>query len=60
MINACVSHELKNPLNSILAQNIKQMIIYERMQTLIECLQDYPHTHELKETIDLLFQGMKL
>mmetsp|Transcript_38350 Transcript_38350/g.58435 ORF Transcript_38350/g.58435 Transcript_38350/m.58435 type:complete len:136 (-) Transcript_38350:81-488(-) len=28
MINACVSHELRNPLNSIAAQNIEKESIY--------------------------------
>jgi signal transduction histidine kinase len=29
MINACVSHEMRNPLNSIIAQNIEKQEIYK-------------------------------
>jgi signal transduction histidine kinase len=28
MINACVSHEMRNPLNSIVAQNIEKKYLY--------------------------------
>ena len=28
MINACVSHELRNPLNSIMAINIEKQALY--------------------------------
>jgi signal transduction histidine kinase len=29
MINACVSHELRNPLNSIIAKNFQKEALYE-------------------------------
>jgi len=32
MINACVSHELRNPLNSIIAQNILKSALYNEME----------------------------
>ena len=31
LINACVSHELRNPLNSIVAQNIEKYILYKKI-----------------------------
>ena len=31
MINACVSHDLRNPLNSIKAMNIEKKYIYKLM-----------------------------
>ena len=31
MINACVSHEMRNPLNSIIAQNIEKDGIYQEV-----------------------------
>ena len=31
IINACVSHELRNPLNSIIAKNIEKAALYEKM-----------------------------
>ena len=32
MINACVSHDLRNPLNSIKAMNIEKKYIYKMME----------------------------
>ena len=32
MINACVSHELRNPLNSIQAQNLKKKKLYQKLR----------------------------
>jgi signal transduction histidine kinase len=32
LINACVSHELRNPLNSIKAQNIEKNFLYEEIE----------------------------
>jgi signal transduction histidine kinase len=34
MINACVSHEMRNPLNSIIAQNIEKREVYLEMEQL--------------------------
>ena len=31
LINACVSHELRNPLNSIIAKNIEKAALYQKM-----------------------------
>ena len=31
MINACVSHEMRNPLNSIIAQNMEKKEVYENL-----------------------------
>jgi len=36
MINACISHELRNPLNSIVAQNNLKSLIYEQMEKLLK------------------------
>ena len=33
MINACVSHEMRNPLNSIVAQNIEKKYLYIDLKT---------------------------
>jgi signal transduction histidine kinase len=35
MINACVSHEMRNPLNSIVAQNIEKKHLYKELERLI-------------------------
>ena len=33
MINACVSHELRNPLNSIIATNVEKAHLYRELKT---------------------------
>ena len=35
IINATVSHELRNPLNSIIAQNLEKKKLYEKMDTIL-------------------------
>jgi signal transduction histidine kinase len=35
MINACVSHEMRNPLNSIIAQNIEKKEVYTEIKALV-------------------------
>lgn len=32
LINATVSHELRNPLNSIIAKNLEKLKLYEQME----------------------------
>lgn len=34
VINACVSHELRNPLNSISAQNFMKKILYRKLRAI--------------------------
>ena len=36
LINACISHELRNPLNSIVSQNIKKSQLYTELERLLE------------------------
>ena len=36
MINACVSHDLRNPLNSIKAMNIEKKYIYGLIAKMLE------------------------
>ena len=38
MINACVSHEMRNPLNSIIAQNIEKEGMYKEINELVSRL----------------------
>ena len=35
IINATVSHELRNPLNSIIAQNLEKKKLYEKMDAIL-------------------------
>jgi len=43
LMNACVSHELRNPLNSIVAQNIEKSRLYNEMEKMID-----EGSHDLK------------
>ena len=36
MINATVSHELRNPLNSLIAQNIEKTALYQQLEQITE------------------------
>jgi len=36
LINACISHELRNPLNSIIAQNIEKGMLYDELMNIME------------------------
>jgi signal transduction histidine kinase len=36
LINACVSHELRNPLNSIVSQNELKKKLYEKIKSILD------------------------
>jgi len=36
MINACISHELRNPLNSIMAQGLEKDLLYKEIKEIIK------------------------
>jgi signal transduction histidine kinase len=40
MVNATVSHELRNPLNSIIAKNIEKDFLYAELKTQMEGLDE--------------------
>ena len=40
IINATVSHELRNPLNSLIAQNIEKQYLYQNMENIIKTIPD--------------------
>jgi signal transduction histidine kinase len=40
MINACVSHELRNPLNSIIAKNYEKEALYQQLKELMGTFQE--------------------
>ena len=52
LINACVSHELRNPLNSIIAQNIEKQHLYSELSKLIDSYRDKENTGQMKELLD--------
>lgn len=47
MINATVSHELRNPLNSILAKNIEKENLYKQLSEQIRQLKNHV-SHDTK------------
>ena len=58
-INACISHELRNPLQSIVAQNLMKATIYEEMMGVIKS--DDPNKEErLMSLLEKLNQGKKV
>jgi len=40
MINACVSHEMRNPLNSIVAHNIEKKHLYIKLEKTLKNLSE--------------------
>ena len=42
MINACVSHEMRNPINSIIAQNLEKRHLYKEMEEATNLLERNP------------------
>ena len=65
MINACVSHEMRNPLNSVVAQNIEKKFLYAELEQLAQKLQQDPDflpeflvKHE--EIMEKLKKGLKV
>ena len=38
IVNACISHELRNPLNSIVAQTFLKIIMYTKLRTILDSL----------------------
>jgi signal transduction histidine kinase len=61
LINACVSHELRNPLNSIMAKNIEKEALYKELTRLFS--EFNPNTKEsepivkCKEIVKKLEEG---
>ena len=60
MVNACVSHELRNPLNSICAQNIEKKYLYQYLENLIEdqSLSNYQLRNKVRDILIKLKEGM--
>ena len=54
MINACISHELRNPLNSIIAQNMNKEMLYKELENII----GYQGLKECDNTIKKRIKGI--
>lgn len=62
-MNACVSHELRNPLNSIIAQNIEQSELLTSLKNILaRSLQGAHHTirQTVAAIIDKLQDGARI
>ena len=61
MINACVSHELRNPLNSIISQNVEKQFLYQELRDNIENLKINKYQRmRLDALLDQLDRGLKV
>jgi len=60
MINACISHELRNPLNSIIAQNMEKEGLYTEIQAYIEGLSGSDAKTKMENIIVKLKEGKKI
>ena len=64
LINACVSHELRNPLNSIIAKNIEKSALYLQLQKKLKLMdtniQDKDNFKQCFDILDELVEGKKV
>ena len=64
LINACVSHELRNPLNSIIARNIEKSVLYNQLLEILNRMNNNEVldkcVSEMKSIILKLDEGMKV
>ena len=64
MINACISHELRNPLNAIIAQNSLKTDLYEEIEDITKLLgvssTDNLAKEKLSSVLSKLKDGMKV
>ncbi len=58
MINACVSHELRNPLNSIVAQNTKKRCLYQRLTGVVARLEKGLSSPDFLEDLEQSISSM--
>jgi signal transduction histidine kinase len=61
LINACVSHEIRNPLNSIIASNVERKFLYKQINKLVNKISgNYSIQAELKSILGELKKGRKV
>ena len=59
MINATVSHELRNPLNSLIAQNVEKKFLYQQLTKIVlSCNPNEKQTDDMKRITDKLEKGL--
>lgn len=61
VVNATVSHELRNPLNSLIAQNIEKKALYKQLEFLINKVIKEPYLlNRFQKIMDKLQYGNKV
>lgn len=61
LINACVSHEMRNPLNSIIAQNIQKKFLYSKLVGIVKKGEMSKQVkNSLQKVMDELSEGLKI
>ena len=64
LINTIMSHELRNPLNSIIAKNIEKSALYQKMVSLLnqfdETTKETPGFKSCLEILDKVGEGKKI
>jgi len=60
MINATVSHELRNPLNSLIALNVERKFLYQQLKKVIlSCNPNQKQTNDLLRITNKLDRGLE-
>jgi len=60
MINATVSHELRNPLNSLIALNVERKFLYQQLKKVIlSCNPNQKQTDDLLRITNKLDRGLE-
>jgi signal transduction histidine kinase len=61
LLNACVSHEIRNPLNSIIASNIERKFLYKQINKLVNKISgNFKIQADLKSILVELKKGRKV
>jgi signal transduction histidine kinase len=61
LLNACVSHEIRNPLNSIIASNVERKFLYKQINKLVNKISgNYKIQADLKSVLAELKKGRKV
>ena len=60
LINACVSHELRNPLNAIIAKNIEKTELYKQLKKILRSLKKSSSSEHAIGILEKLEEGREV